>query len=244
MSNPELTQALAERVFKPIAEQLKDYTTPLAGFAAQEGSQYRDQRALMVVGRAVNGGYDKHDLRHLPDAEERQELARALGQETPAWVVDQWQCRDDYNPARSAFWRVIRRVTCSLVDGSNNRDWPNYLVWSNLYKVDPYQVPGNPPERVLRVQRSGCKDLLKLEFSTFIPKRVLFLTGWQWWAKEIVDAPREAQKPAGTRFVERVWDQPVSSDSGAPASRFVVACHPQTRPEEPWTEEVLAAFGS
>lgn len=242
MSNAELTRGLAEWVFKPIAEQFGDYPHPLAGFAAERGSCYRGE--LMVVGRATHGGWDR-DLRELSDADEREELARRLSEESLSWVIHQWHSRDDYNSATSAFWRVVRRVTLSLVDGASESDWSNYIVWSNLYKVTRSEPPGgmNPPAPLMRAQRRGCKKLLKREIEIFRPRRVLFLTRGD-WAEEVFDIPSEAQEPADTRFVERIWDEPVSSESGAPFGRFVVAGHPQGKGDDLCTEEVLAAFGS
>ena len=242
MSNAKLTRGLAEWVFEPIAEQFSDYQHPLAGFAAERGSCYRGE--LMVVGRATHGGWDR-DLRQLSDAGERKELARRLSEESMSWVIRQWHSRDDYNPARSAFWRVIRRVTLSLVDGASEDDWSNHIVWSNLYKVSRSEPPRgmNPPAPVMRAQRRGCEKLLKLELEIFRPKRVLFLTGCD-WAEEIIDVPPEAQQPVGARFVERVWSELVSSESRAPVSRFVVAGHPQGKGDDLCTHEVLVAFDS
>ena len=245
MSNPQLTQALAEWVFKPIAEQFKECPASerMTGFAALRGS--KDQGELMVVGRAVNGWEKGRHPKTLLEPSERKCWAHGLTTKWDmSWVIEQWQTRKprEYNTATSAFWRVIRRVTQQLVQNASESDWSSHLVWSNLYKVSP-STGGNPTSAMMQVQRPGCRNLLKLELEVFRPKRVLFLTGWD-WAEEIIDVPARAHQPVGARFVERVWNEPVSSEFEAPVSRFVVACQPQGKGDALWTDEVLAAFGS
>ena len=235
--NVEVTRGLAEWIFKPIAERRQKFSGDLAGFCALRGSGY--QSGLMVVGRAVNGWVEKLP-KEPPDGEDWEPLARKLSAISMSWVTRCWESQTDYNTRRSAFWRVIRRVSLELVDGATEDDWPHHLVWSNLYKLAPWDG-GNPPAALQHAQRDGCKRLLELEIKTFRPDRVLLLTGWN-WADKFFTAPPEARKLAGAQFVEKVWDRPLASEPGSPVCRFVVAAHPQGKSEGRWTHEVLQAF--
>ena len=194
----------------------------------------------MVIGRACNW---EELPKEPPEGEDWEGVARKAATRWPmSWVTDQWGSRKhDYNTARSAFWRVIRRVSLELLGDAigEKEDWPTHLAWSNLYKVSPYDA--NPGARLRDAQRDGCKELLKLEIRTFRPKRVLFLTGWD-WAEELFCAPPEACEREGARFVDRVWHQSPDPESGSAISRFVVARHPQGKKEDQWVAEVLQAF--
>ena len=191
----------------------------------------------MVVGRACNG-FEKLP-KEMPEREDRERVARELARWPMCWVVNQWGRGEGNRTSRSAFWRVIRRVSLQIVEGATEGDWPTHLVWSNLYKVSP-SAGGNPGATLRNAQRGGCRELLELELRTFRPKRVLFLTGWN-WAEELLCTPREPQEPADT-FVDRVWDQSLDPESGLAISRFVVAQHPQGKNEDDWVCDVLQQF--
>ena len=234
----EVRRGTAEWVFKPIAERPAEFPNDLQGFCALQGHRYQGE--LMVIGRACDW---KKLPKEPPDGEGWEGVARELATSwSMSWVIDQWgPSEHDYNTAKSAFWRVIRRVSLELLGDAigEEEDWPTHLVWSNLYKVSPYRK--NPGAPLRRAQRDACKELLKLEIRTFRPKRVLFLTGWD-WAEELVCAPPESGEPAGTRFVDKVWGQPLDPQSGSAISSFVVAQHPQGKKEDRWVDEVLEEF--
>ena len=245
--NVEVTRRLAERVFRPVAARRHEFPD-LARFCSLRGCRYHGE--LMVVGRAGNGWKDVGWApKEASEPEDLERIARNLSDISMSWVTDHWRSRppDDrrgsgrwYNTRRSAFWRVIRSVSLELVDGACEADWPTRLVWSNLYKVAPW-AGGNPSAALQYAQRAGCKELLNLEISAFRPKRVLFLTGWN-WAEKLLDASPGMQQPAGAQLVEKVWDRPLDSEPGSPVCRFVVAAHPQGKSEGRWTHEVLQAF--
>lgn len=237
--NVEVTRRLAELVFRPVAAKRHEFPD-LARFCSLRGCRYQGQ--LMVVGRAGNGWKDVGWApKEASEPEDLERIACKLSEISMSWVTDRWRSPPpDYNTRRSAFWRVIRSVSLKLVEGACEDDWPTRLVWSNLYKVAPW-AGGNPSAALQRVQRAGCKELLNLEISAFRPKRVLFLTGWN-WAEKLLDASPGMRRPPGAQLVEKVWDRPLASEPGSPVSRFVVAAHPQGKSEGRWTQEVLEAF--
>ena len=122
------------------------------------------------------------------------------------------------------------------VAGAEKNDWPSHLVWSNLYKLSPASR-GNPGDRVADIQLNGCRDLLELERKTYRPARLLFLTG-QDWARPFLDKMVATDEMDGQfEYVQRA-----GSLSGDCQARFVVARHPQGKPQEALTKEVLQAF--
>ena len=236
----------AKRILAPIgavAETLSRHKCrQLSGFLAAQGGQYRG--CLMVVGRAPNGWEVSAYLEKFATCAGREEFTQQVqksvdGPDPMAWVQKQWGATDCYNTQRSAFWRVIRRVTqCLCSTGGNGEDWPSHLVWSNLYKVSP-AAGGNPGNGLRKIQFPGCKELFQLELETYRPKRLLLLTGWDDWAERFLDqlAPDDV---AGMAYVERVGTIVLGQEHQI---RVVVAYHPQGRPEETWSGEVLEAFG-
>ncbi len=140
----------------------------------------------MVVGRAVNGWGGGFEMSALATEESRSGLSGAptwngcpLGWVTESWGINDKK-RKKYNPARSAFWRVIRAVAADLeIDGPK---WSSRLAWSNLYKVSPAHG-GNPSGRLCRAQRAACIELLWGEIETLAPRRILVLTGWNWFGE-------------------------------------------------------------
>ena len=160
------------------------------------------------------------------------------GQCPMKWITNRWGVGNRHNTKRSAFWRVIRRVTDQLqVADRHHPDWPSYLVWSNLYKLSPSQGR-NPSRRLRRVQLAGCKNLLQLEIKQYRPRRLLLLTG-RHWAMPFLEALGAEEQFDAERYV-RSAGQLQLPDAGR--TRFVVVRHPERKPERPWIEDVLQAF--
>lgn len=210
----------------------------VTGFLAMAGRAWSGE--LMVVGRAVNGWTNGV----LPDCfaipSEASKFAK-LVQDSVAgddrcpmsWVTDHWgENTQGYNTKRSAFWRSIRSVVKQLgIADVENTSWSSQLVWSNLYKISP-SIGGNPNNTLCDIQFSGCSQLLNLELATYCPTRVLFLTGANW-----ADPFLKGWEQRGSdkfSYVERfgIYGN----------TRYVVAVHPQGKPEEQWVNEVISAF--
>lgn len=234
----------ADSILAPIGKDASKLPhRKLTGFMAAEGCKYSNE--LMVVGRATNGWFEGAYPEKFADPAFRKEFTRdvmmSVGGDHPmAWVHHQWGAKNCYNTRKSAFWRVIRRVTegLGIVDESEG-DWPCHLVWSNLYKVAP-ACGGNPYNKALYdLQFPGCKDLFQAELRTYMPKRLLLLTGWEGWADWFL--PSLAEPESSSLYVERVGFLPLNRSY---QTRVVTACHPQGRPEEQWSSEVISAIGN
>jgi hypothetical protein len=144
-----------------------------------------------------------------------------------AWVSDLWRATTGYRTGRSAFWRVIRRVSAG---DHADQDWPSRLVWTNLYKVAP-AAGWNPGANLQRAQRALAIELLNIELGEYAPRRVLALTGsWIGSFEDGLGLSLEAR----TGLVEGVG---MRGDAA-----WVVAKHPMGKPETRYVSEVRAAF--
>lgn len=236
-------ELFASKVLHDLAQQASRLPgSMITGFLAMAGASYTG--SLMVVGRAVNDWkVSDWPAGILPTALCMPDTARHYAKNVQAsvagnaecpmrWVTAQWGATEDYNTRRSAFWRAIRRIVQGLgIAGLEAPDWSSNLVWTNLYKLAP-AGGGNPNNLLRSIQYAGCAELLNLEFNTYKPSRVLFLTDAEWAAPFL--SMGNLQKVSRYHYVEKV-----GYCNGA---RCVVAAHPQGKPEEAWTHEVLEAF--
>ena len=246
-------KVFAEKILEPVGEKAERHPDrrwtdkKLAGFLAMQGNCYNGD--LMVVGRAVNGWRRFAFPRDLADQSFRKEYASTV---LKSVIGDRDQCPMNWVTKKnviaiSAFWRVIRMAIGGLSSQTLTKDnwpprlrecWPSHLVWSNLYKLSPWEG-GNPGGRLRSIQFAGCRDLLQLELNLYRPRRLLLLTG-EGWAAPFLEAlsPNDVGID-GFRYVERAGWLALADEGQA---YFVVAPHPQGKPERPLTMEVLQAF--
>ena len=158
-----------------------------------------------------------------------------------SWVTNQWGPNETYNTRRSAFWRVSRRV-CEQLNIGDMNNWSSHLVWSNLYKVAP-ATGGNPNDRLCNIQYSGCVDLFCYELKKFRPSQVLMLTGKD-WANDFIDQMKSVLDYTVNRDFDYVDRSGILTTPNNHRLRFVVAKHPQGKPEEVWTEQVINTIAS
>jgi hypothetical protein len=247
-----LMQIFANDVLSAITQVT---TKKVTGFLPMMGREYSGD--LMVVGRAVNGwmtegiaptelGNNARRLRYARKVYES--VTEPDGRKCPmSWVTVQWGVTEDgaSNPSRSAFLRVIRAVVSRLhiADVDDDKSpWPSRLVWSNLYKIAPYEGR-NPNGNLQHAQFNGCVKLLRWELAKYRPRRVLFLTGCAWADPFLERAWKDRAAPDGYSFVEAVGHVMC----GPHAATCVVASHPQDhrqgKNETDWVNEVVTAFG-
>lgn len=219
---------------------------PLCLFAGRVGEHYDGE--LLIVGRAVNGWSNKFVPEEVLDRSDQERLvdeATAKGDECPlAWVCYMAKEQTDtegkrlYNTRRSAFWRVAGRVAREPKGPQMTGIWSSHIAWTNLYKVAPAHEK-NPSGRLRRIQASICQDLLVQEVHDLQPRRILFLTGSDWFAP-FSDPLGFQEHPQGrTRYAQRTGRL-----TGTPDTRVVVAPHPQGKPEGPLVEEIMDAFAA
>ena len=233
---------LRERILHPIGNAASKLPKrELTGFMAAKGMRY-EKGGFMVVGRAVNGWRNSFNPSQLNSSQEYDSVSTDIKEAVYArdicpmgWVTSQWQDNTCYNTRKSAFWRVTREIVLSLSLAENIELWSSYLVWSNLYKIAPEK--GNPGERLRNVQLEGCRSLLYREIGDLQPSGLLFLTGWNRWAKDFL-IDKNIREVSG-KFVE-------ASGKLSPGPNLkicvVVAVHPQGKKEDEWVEEVAREF--
>lgn len=229
---PASYEAAFDRMLAEVADAAVELDTPLVPFWPLCGARYDAE--LMVVGRAVNGWVEDWTSRRLRDPAQRQDAvaflrhdAEPVARDRMEWVTALWGATSGYSTRRSAFWRVLRRIS-----GGDDpaADWPSRLVWTNLYKVSP-AVGWNPGSNLQRVQRASAALLLRLELESFAPQRVLALTG-NWLLPFVGPLGLDLEPTSG--LVEGVGYRG--------GSAWVVAKHPMTKPEDRYVREVRAAF--
>lgn len=237
-------RAREKQILAELLEQIGDNAwrlrqVPLTAFCAIRGDDAAG--GLFVAGRALNGwmapGWLPEEAR---SADHRNEIVRDLYtrlQRYPmTWVSDQWEIQTKW----SAFWRVIRSVVAALgiADYWDER-WPCRLIWSNLYKVSPFDG-GNPSATLCKVQLDYCLRLLSEEFSQWLPQRVLMLTGVD-WAEPFMDGLALSRSHKELKYVEAVGT--VRLPKAKHTTTIVVAKHPQGKPEAAIVSEIASSFG-
>lgn len=216
-----------------VAAATADLDLRLVPFWPLRGAGYDQQ--LLVVGRSVNGWVDDWSVGQLRDKTQREAAvawlqadAEPADRDRMAWVSDLWGAASGYSTRRSAFWRVLRRISAG--DAQARDGWPGRLVWTNLYKVSP-AAGWNPGADLQRVQRRAAIALLEQELEAFAPRRVLALTGnWITPMRELMGLRLEERHG----LVEGVGERA--------GQAWVVAKHPMGKPEGPFVTEVLGAF--
>jgi len=153
-------------------------------FSALVGNKFEDSRELMIVGRATNGWnvwYNRKKTGSTVDTEIESSIGKLDERLDLTSDIKNWKkgAGKMYNIGGSQFWRVALRVAESIV--GTNKDRTDYLLYSNLYKVA--SDGKNPSKKLKDVTKNDCVEILKAEIEVFKPKRILFLTGYENWAK-------------------------------------------------------------
>ncbi|MDP9227069.1 MAG: hypothetical protein M3P18_25130 [Actinomycetota bacterium] len=225
-----------ERMLERVALAVTDQDVPLVPFWPLQGSKYDGE--LLVIGRSVNGWVDDWTAQQLADPPTRRAAIEWLRRDAEPgdgcrmrWVTDLWGARDGYNTARSAFWRVLRRIVLTDPGVALDADrWSSYIAWTNLYKVSP-AAGWNPGADLQRAQRGDVTELLKLELAELAPRRVLATTGG-WIGPFLGGLGLTLEARYG--LVEGVAHR----DGVA----WVVAKHPMGKPGDEYVRLVLDAF--
>ncbi|WP_254511963.1 hypothetical protein [Anatilimnocola floriformis] len=169
------------------ADQQLTTFIPRRGLAARHNG-------LMIVGRAPNGWATPWTVADIADSSYCSKVVAAATEEftsteCPMYWVEKPQ---DWNWKRSAFSRLMYQLTHhflrdELIQSKRESDeaastktgWYSHLIWSNLYKVAPYNG-GNPGNRLCTAQENACKNYFTSELEIWRPRRVVLVTGWNW----------------------------------------------------------------
>lgn len=205
------------------------------------GTKYKGD--LMVIGRALNGWDNVWCPMEATDSSGIDRVVKRVRESVGdlSWVSECWGSSTDYNTKRSPFWRTTRGVVVGLnLCDPESSDWHAHIIWSNLYKVAPKEG-GNPGSKLCALQEPYCKDLISTEIEVYKPKRVLFVTGYD-WAKPFLDAEKwhiDSETIIGNAHVQAIVSYKIG---GSKKGKAVIAARPEGRVEEKWIRSVVAAF--
>ena len=201
-------------------------------FVAQVGKNYENSLyRLMFIGKATNGWFPYLNCNETDDEIDsiyknkcfNPSFAERLvhRDDEMQWVEDLEgnEDKDGYNTNKSAFWRVIKKVSSNL-EGSDN--WSSKIVWSNLYKFAP--DGGNPEGNLAYYQAENCWKILDEEISYFKPKCVIFLTSHmeeEYLASRYKNVERKNSSFDGYEISYFIHE----------GTLFICSLHPQGKPE-------------
>lgn len=204
----------------------------LTGFIGVKGKRALPGMELAVVGRATNGWINNWSYDQLSNDNTHHKIIENIINDSQKYPFN------EVYRNTSAFWRVIRKVADKIgipgtADTESNK-WLSHIAWTNLYKIAPWEGK-NPSERLCKAQEKGCIDLLKHELDIWQPKRVLFITGWN-WAKPFLDKIVERKPNVETVGIN------VEAIGKIGNQQVVVAKRPEKRNEADWVRDVCNAF--
>lgn len=157
-------------LLKPLLEQF--WTHELTCAPGIIGNRYEESPfRLLYVGRAVNGweaDWKKGTVDELVEQVFAHSFKMASIAENPI--------QNGYNFNRSPFWQLCRQI---MKLASEDENWSDRVMWSNLYKVAPYKT-GNPDNKLIKETIAQCIKILTYEIMLYRPTHIVFVTD-DWW---------------------------------------------------------------
>lgn len=198
---------------------------------------------LMVVGRSVNRWeVDFGECSTLEDT-----VTNVLKQENSLYkFATKSTVQEDgstYYHARSPFLRFMRTLAKEFYGTDEN--WPQRLLWSNLYKIAP-RHKGNPPMSMVRNDIPIYRDILRLEIQQHRPDLVLFVTDISWFhcypdsKKYESFTSLMAPLPLEWTDMDCRFVQAVGHSTHTPDVKMMVCCRPEGRKVEEMVKEIRA----
>jgi len=192
-------------------------------FAIQWGENFPTEKnkGLLFIGKAVNGWVtDDKNVENLFDKHNSDRIFERNDQ--MKWVNNLSGNTKGYNTKRSAFWRLIKKVTKSY----HPDEWYSHIAWSNLYKIAPWKG-GNPNSKLQKQQKEFCIKLLQTEINILSPEYVILLTsGWESSFIESIKKGKEFKTIA-----EKKWDKYKTSLIEIDKIKYIISHHPQGKKE-------------
>lgn len=188
---------------------------------------------LMVIGRATNGWGVYFNPKNEFKTETKNVFNKFSEFKDLLTLVSGWKNKDGkgYNFNRSAFWRVSKRVAKSITK-INADEALNSTCYTNLYKISPDGL--NPSKESIRLQLEDSIAILAAEIEYYKPKRVLFLTGYNWARPFIEKFQVEQINPT---------IQGLNYQGTYKGIEVIVADHPQGKDEDKIVKAIRTAWG-
>jgi len=171
----DLTKKLREGLMPLYKELLGVAQLTDCAFCVQWGKKFPagQNDGILFVGKAVNGWItEEKDMDVLFGNGNESIFDRA---DQMQWVEDLEGDENTYNTRKSAFWRVIKKISQKF----HPDNWSSHIAWSNLCKIAPFKG-GNPNDTLYYKQLSFCQEIFEKEIEILSPKYVILLTsGWE-----------------------------------------------------------------
>jgi hypothetical protein len=191
-----------QRAYKDSGYNESDFVTFYPSLGIKEG----EPCDFLIIGQAVNGWsscfntHQKYEHKILLDdaSKASNSYYEALNYSPLDWVNVYWtknlfkQHIEDsgkkhffsegtYYCYRSFFWNAAFKLICDYYDGLNRDswEWSKRMVWSNLYKIAPYD--NNPRGIEIDFQKEISIQLIQKEIEELKPKYCIVLTNGDWW---------------------------------------------------------------
>jgi hypothetical protein len=220
MTNKEIKENIFP-IYKKLLEEnsFEDICT----FSFQWGKSYPfdPSSGLLFVGKAVNGWMTKEtDVARLFDTGNPERIFARHDQ--MEWVNNLSEKTNGYNSRKSAFWRLIKKVS----EAYYPEEWYSNIAWTNLYKVAPWKG-GNPSGKLQNTQRKYCFDILQKEIEILSPQYVVFLTsGWECPFIKHLNGSEKLNV-----IDEKIWGGYKSTLTEVNRTKFIISRHPQGKNE-------------
>jgi hypothetical protein len=213
----------------------------LTTFLPRRGLQSTNE--LMIIGRAPNGWRERWIPSKAAEEAGRREILDQIEVEITATRICPmtWATAPQvtWNWRRSAFMRLMKRLS-ALLPGYDEATWPSRLIWSNLYKVAPYEG-GNPKTRLCDAQLKVCLRYLATEIEVWRPQRVVIVAGWNWAQPFIDHLTRQTSIPMSGKVH---WKGVVLVSQDSVPVKIVVCIRPEGKSVDDLCTEITSAFDS
>jgi len=192
-------------------------------FSVQWGENFPTNKneGFLFIGKAVNGWItDDQNVDTLFDKDNSERIFERNDQ--MEWVNNLSGNTKGYNTRKSAFWRLIMKVTSSYYPAK----WYSNIAWTNLYKIAPWNG-GNPNGRLQKQQKEYCFELLQNEINILSPEYIIMLTsGWEWSFINYLNKGRKLNIVA-----EKKWRKYKTSLIEIEGVKYIISHHPQGKNE-------------
>lgn len=86
-----------------------------------------------------------------------------------------------YSTFRSFFWNITYKLICRYYElNEDSWEWTKKMIWSNLYKIAPFENK-NPSNEECLWQQKHSIELVKKEIEEINPKFCIVITNDSWW---------------------------------------------------------------
>ncbi len=205
-------------------------------FAIQWGANFpkKDKQGILFVGKSVNGWVtNDKNVDNLFDKDNPDRIFERSDQ--MKWVNNLSGNKNGYNTKKSAFWRVIKKITEQYYPS----EWYSNIAWTNLYKISPWEG-GNPNSELIKKQEKYCIEILKSEINAISPKFVIFLTsGW-----ETVFINSIQREKVNQNILTKKWGKYKTSLIEINKIKYIISHHPQGKKEDEHKNAIILLINS